>query len=73
MLLKGILLGASFGFVSLFLFSRLATAFTHGRPAIVPLGSFATSFFGGIAIGAGIVAALVFSFLFYMQHTVRAV
>jgi hypothetical protein len=70
MLFKGILLGTTFGFVSLFLFWRAMIAAFGPKPAIVPLRSLATSFFGGIAIGAGIVATLVASFLIYMQSRI---
>jgi hypothetical protein len=77
MRLKGILLGTTVGVISLILFWRFLAEFLTARlvpglPAAVDIrpfiSQFVSQFFGGAAIGLGIVATIILSLWFYTQY-----
>jgi hypothetical protein len=58
---KGFLLGSVFGVLSIWFFYRLMVAkfASTGAPIVVGFRPWAMSFFGGIAVGVGVIAAVV--------------
>ena len=71
-ILKGILLGSTFGVLSVFLFWRLIIAkfAPTGVPVVVGYQPWAMSFFAGIVVGFALVAGVVLLGLWLGQHGV---
>lgn len=76
-MLKGILFGTTVGFISLYIFWRLLGEYLTsiripGQRMAMDLrpftSQFVSQFYGGAAIGLGIVATIVVSFWFFIQH-----
>jgi hypothetical protein len=71
MMFKGFLLGSGFGVLSIYLFWRLLIAkfAPTGLPIVVGYRPWAVSFFGGVAVGLGVIVAVVFLGLWLVgQH-----